>query len=379
MTAKLSFPTERPRIAIFRALQLGDMLCAVPALQALRAAWPAASITLVGLPWATAFIERYPTLIDELQLFPGAIGFPEQAETDAGLAGFYRHMQARHFDLALQLHGSGGIANEIMLHWGASRYAGFVQENEVDRGSGFMAWPDTLPEPQRYTALMEFLGLKVEQPDLNFALLPEDLAACAALLEQYRLEPERLVCVHPGARLPSRRWPAERFAQVADALAQAGWQIALTGSAGDTEVTQKVALAMRQPAVDLTDATELGTLGALLSQARLLICNDTGVSHVAAGVKAPSVVIASGSDTRRWAPLDSTLHRVLAHHPTCRPCAYFSCPFEHACALGVTVDEVVRAALRQLDTCAAIATASAPASFATAEFRTSFYVDPRCL
>ena len=83
------------RVAIFRALQLGDMLCAVPALRALREAWPDAHITLIGLPWASRFVERFSTLIDGLVVFPGARGFPEQEETDAGLPPFYAAMRAR--------------------------------------------------------------------------------------------------------------------------------------------------------------------------------------------------------------------------------------------------------------------------------------------
>lgn len=76
------------RIVIFRALQLGDMLCAVPALRALRRAHPHAHIALAGLPWAASFVERYAHLLDELIVFPGAIGFPEQEETDAHLPAF---------------------------------------------------------------------------------------------------------------------------------------------------------------------------------------------------------------------------------------------------------------------------------------------------
>ena len=74
---------------------LGDMLCAVPALRALREAYPRAHIVLIGLPWASAFVDRYAALVDELMVFPGAVGFPEQPETDAGLPAFFRGARAR--------------------------------------------------------------------------------------------------------------------------------------------------------------------------------------------------------------------------------------------------------------------------------------------
>jgi ADP-heptose:LPS heptosyltransferase len=111
------------------------------------------------------------------------------------------------------------------------------------------------------------------------------------------------VIVHPGAQMPSRRWPAERFAEAADALLADGWQIAVTGTAAETRLTANVLGAMASPAVHLAGATSVGALAALVRDARVVVCNDTGISHIAAAMRTASVVFASGSDTRRWAPL----------------------------------------------------------------------------
>jgi ADP-heptose:LPS heptosyltransferase len=103
---------------------------------------------------------------------------------------------------------------------------------------------------------------------------------------------------------------------------------------------------MREPARDLAGCTTLGGLAALIARARLLVCNDTGVSHIAAAMRTPSVVIACGSDPKRWAPLDRELHRVLSHPVPCRPCAYAECPIGHGCALGIAARDVIRETTR---------------------------------
>ncbi len=121
-----------------------------------------------------------------------------------------------------------------------------------------------------------------------------------------------------------------------------------TGSAAERPLVDEAVRAMRHPAVDLTGHTTLWTLGALIASARLLVCNDTGVSHVAAATRTPSVVVACGSDVARWAPLDARRHAVLWRDAPCRPCAHPACPTAHECATGVTVDEVVAAALQVL-------------------------------
>jgi ADP-heptose:LPS heptosyltransferase len=336
------------RIVVFRALQLGDMLCAVPALRALRNAAPRAHIALIGLPWAQAFVERYADLIDELIIFPGAVGFPEQAESNAGLPAFFSRMRARRFDLSIQLHGSGGIANDLLLELGARAQAGFIQPVEPERPGCFIVWPDDLPESERYLALTDALGAPATERHLTFPLGRRDGEEYAELVAAHGVEAQRLVLIHPGAQLPSRRWPTARFAAVADNLAAGGWQIAVTGTAAEASLTGAVLGAMAAPALFLAGATSLGGLAALVAHARLVVCNDTGISHIAAAVATASVVIASGSDTRRWAPLDQARHRVLADYPACRPCMFRECPYGHPCALNVGVEQVVEAARAQL-------------------------------
>src|SRR5512133_2022778 len=116
-------PTRR--IGVLRALQLGDLLCAVPAMRGLRATFPAAAILLVGLPWARAFASRFDRYVDGFLEFPGYPGLPERTPDLAAIPGFLSQAHAQQFDLVIQLHGSGEITNPVALLMGGRATAGF--------------------------------------------------------------------------------------------------------------------------------------------------------------------------------------------------------------------------------------------------------------
>ena len=335
-------------IAVFRALNLGDMLCTVPALRALRKHFPDAHIALIGLQSAKPVLGHFPGYVDEWIEFPGDPAFPERNVDTERLPGFYQEMQARRFDLVVQLHGSGPRSNEIVQAMAPRQWVGFVPDASQAEPGRLLPWPDHLHEIHRYLALLEHMGLDASDDTLEFSEKAADTVSARQLASKVGLQLDRTILIHPGARLRSRRWPAERFAETGRELAREGWQIAVTGSPAESEIASTVASAIGPDCVDLCGATDLGVLASLLRQSRLLICNDTGISHVAAAVKLPSVVIASGSDVRRWAPLDTRRHTVLHVATACRPCAYDVCPTAHECAVGVEVEHVLNQARRYL-------------------------------
>src|SRR2546421_5479072 len=138
------------RLAVLRALHLGDMLCAVPALRALRDACPEARITLIGLPWAAAFVQRFSRYLDDLLVLPGFPGFPEQPAEPQSLLPFLKEAQSRDFDLVLQLQGNGYIANVLAVLIGGRRTGGFFRPGEYCPDPGLvLEYPDALPESDR--------------------------------------------------------------------------------------------------------------------------------------------------------------------------------------------------------------------------------------
>ncbi|WP_046115581.1 glycosyltransferase family 9 protein [Aquincola tertiaricarbonis] len=336
-------PDGPRRIGVFRALMLGDMLCAVPALRAIAARWPEAELVLIGLPWAREWANRLP-MVSRFVEFPGWPGLPERETDLAALPGFFQAMQAERFDLMIQLHGSGSIINNLLAACAPQRLAGFAEPDDLaTEPELFTRWPRQGHEIERLLHLTDHLGLPRQGTGMLLPLTDDDRARAAALVG----DGPPYACVHAGARFTSRRWPAERFAAVADRLAGQGLRIVLTGSEGEREVVQRVKQAMRHEALDLTARTDFWSLAALVEGARLLLSNDTGLSHVAAAVGAPSVVVSSGSDVDRWAPLDVQRHTVLWSPAPCRPCGHEHCPYQHECALAVSVDEVAAVALRR--------------------------------
>lgn len=330
------------RIAVFRALQLGDLLCAVPALRALRAAFPRARITLIGLPWARAFAARFAHYIDDFLAFPGAAGLPERKASAEEAAEFSRAAYAAGFDVALQLHGSGRFSNPIAGAL-ACDCAGFYPPSApCPDPARFLPYPEWEPEILRLLGLLEFLGIPSQGEALEFPIAAEEWREFASLRARFGLWPGRYVCLHPGARAAARRWPPARFARVADRLAARGLQIVLTGSADEIPLTSAVAKSMLASCINLAGQTSIGVLAAMLTGAKLLVCNDTGVSHIAAALKTPSVVVYLGSSPARWAPLDTRLHRRVFHPIDCRPCEHAACPIGHTCAMEITPEHVMR-------------------------------------
>jgi len=309
------FPRSPPQsVAVLRALKLGDLLCAVPALRALRTAWPAAKIILIGLPWAQAFAERYSDYVDGFRVFPGYPGLPEREPDIAGIPTFLREMQAERFDLAIQLHGSGPFVNPLIMLMGARRSAGFYLPGDYCPDAElYCPWPERGREVLRLLRLVEFLGLPAQDARLDFPLRAEDFLALEALEGAEELRPGEYVCLHPGASVAELRWPVEWFAAVGKALAGRGLRLILTGSAAEAELTTAVARAIDAPVLDLAGRTTLGALAALLSRTRLLVCNDTGVSHLADALEVPSIVLSTGDNPERWAPADRRLHRVFTN------------------------------------------------------------------
>ncbi|MBE9159299.1 glycosyltransferase family 9 protein [Nodosilinea sp. LEGE 06152] len=303
------------RILVVRALPgLGDLLCAVPALRSLRQAYPQAKITWLGLPGTEWFGQRFAHLIDRWLPFPGFPGIPEGWQGPQATIDFCQSLQSQAYDLTLQMHGSGSYINPFLTLLGGQHQAGFYLPGQYcPNPHYFLPYPQQGSEVDRLLDLMLFLGLPETNRTLEFPLAEVEYQAGLQLLEAHSLVPGQYICLHPGASIESRRWSTVGFIEVARQLASQGHRIVLTGTAAERRLTNQVSAAINQPGtplpVNLAGRTCLGALSVLLRHAALLVCNDTGISHLGAALKTPSVVIFSDSDMQRWAPLNEARHR----------------------------------------------------------------------
>ncbi|MGN6401213.1 MAG: glycosyltransferase family 9 protein [Flavisolibacter sp.] len=301
---------EIRKIAVFRALQLGDMLCAIPALRALHHAYPAAEITLLGMPWAKSLADRFPHYIHSFKHFPGYPGLPEQPVNPEAFTQFLKEVQEEEFDLVLQMQGNGFIVNPMVELFAGKYTAGFYLPDDYCPDKNLFAeYPAGIHEIERHLFLMNYLGIEPVGTQLEFPLYDEDFEEYERL--NFPIEPKKYVCVHPGSRGAWRQWPPEYFAALGNYCAAQGYIIVLTGTKDEMNIVEAVLQHLKSKPIIAAGKTSIGAAGVLIKNAFALISNCTGVSHMAAAFETPSIVISMDGEPERWAPLNKSLHRAI--------------------------------------------------------------------
>jgi len=321
---------------------LGDLLCTVPALRALRAARPDLHVALATWPEMAGVVARMAPWVDELVAFPGADGIPERPP-DGTLPTWLDAMAARRWDLALQVYGDNPAANAVTAATGARLVGGFAPTGVGGLDPALhVPYPHALHEVERHLRLLEHLGLPAgASRALEWPLTADEEGEAAAL----GLARGAYAVLHPGATSPSRLWPVERFASVADGLARAGLEVVVGGVPSEAATTGALVAACRAPVRDLTGRTSLGAYAALLRDAAVVVANDTGTAHLSAAVGGRVVTLFLSGDPRRWRH-PPALQAVVREDVGCNPCPHLVCPIDHRCALRISPDRVLREALR---------------------------------
>ncbi|NJC68460.1 glycosyltransferase family 9 protein [Planosporangium thailandense] len=305
------------KIVVLRANALGDYIFTLPALYSLKAAYPDAEVTLLGAPWHTRVLSGRPGPIDHVAVVPAVPGVRDGDSPPGELDAFRRWAAGEGFDLALQMHGGGRNSNPLVGQLGARVTAGLRAPDAppLDRWIPYVYYQ---PEVFR---MLEVVGLVGATPVTHtpvFELTDSDRAEYRAVLGV----PDRpRVVLHPGATDPRRRWPAERFAAVGDALAAAGAEVLVTGVGAERATVDEVCARMSRDARPVVDELTIPGLAGLLAESALLVSNDTGPLHLAAAVGTRSVGLFWIGNMINAALPERSRHRALIswtiHCPEC--------------------------------------------------------------
>jgi ADP-heptose:LPS heptosyltransferase len=335
------------RIAVLRANALGDYIFCLPALDALRAAHPQAEITLLGLPWHAAFLRDRPGPVDRVVVVPPSRGVrdePGAPEHSPQLTRFFARMRAERFDVALQMHGGGRWSNPFVRQLGARLTAGCRADDApaLDRWIRYVYFQH---EVDRYLEIAALVGAAAVTLEPAVAVTPDDRRESARYAAR-----GPFAVLHPGAGAPRRRWPAARFGRLGELLAERGLRIVVTGGTDEHEIVAAVRAAMRAPSEDACGALSLGGLAALLSEAAVVVSNDTGPLHLADAVGASTVGIFWVGNAINAAPAGRARHRpVIAFRTRCPVCGVRNitdrCAHEASFVLDVAIEPVLDAAL----------------------------------
>jgi heptosyltransferase-2 len=206
-----------------------------------------------------------------------------------------------------------------------------------------------LHETEYYLSLMSALGVpRPPVPVLRLHVPAEARTAMAARLASLGVAPGApILGINPGATFGSaKRWFPDRFAAVADALAEAwGAAVVLLGSSKEAPLSDAIASAMRHQPVNLTGKTTVREMMALLASCAFLVTNDSGPMHIAAALGTPLTAIFGPTEWLRTSPLTARARLVRADDIACAPCKRRECDREHVCMLGVTPEMVIDASI----------------------------------
>lgn len=308
------------KIAVLRANAIGDFIFALPAMAALRRAYPEAELVLVGRDWHRDFLNGRPGPWDRVVAVPyeeDLRGWEAPHAEEGERERFFEQMRAERFDLAVQLYGGGKYSNPYLLRFGARVTAGMKSEDAapLDRWIPYIYFQS---EVIRYLEVAALVGAEPVMLEPEFELIPEDYEEARPFLDS---GDRPLVILQPGAGDPRRRWPVERFALLGDLLVENGARVLVSGADNDLPLVEGVRMAMRSPAQSIYNELSLGGLGALFQQAAVVIGNDTGPIHIAAAVGARTVPIFWGINLINSGPFTRHRHRpALSWQVICPAC-----------------------------------------------------------
>ena len=355
------WPRRRPahpaRVCVYRIGAIGDLVCATPALFAIRRAYPDAHLTLLTTPG------KYSRSRHAEDLLSGAGWINEittydldEVRTIRDRLAFGARLRARKFeawfDLTLDRAKFTRMIRDMLLarllgaQWAFGwrlEHVGFAAKAEAE----VKDFPD---EVERLAGTLRSCGIEADAT--SFPPLADELQGSSIqhFLRDLEVDGRARVAIAPGARRSCNRWPTDRFAAVCASLIAGGAAVFLIGGADDYPMCEQISSRSEGQATNLAGKLSLSESCALLRRCDLLICVDSGPQHLAAAVGTRCVALFSQrNQRRRWYPHGSQ-HLVLEGSVECHTCLLDVCPYDNRCMKQITIEQVLAAAHASLQT-----------------------------
>ena len=338
--------SRQARLLIVRLRSIGDIVLLTPALHLLKNWRPDLRVSVLLETGFRELLEGNPDVDEILQLEDGA-GWQKVTSR----LQMVHELRRRQFAVCLNLHG-GPTSAYLTAASGARWKLGFhhfrtrwVYHSLVPDARGFLGQEDVHAAELQAAALFWFGLPRAEVPAAWLAVSSAHAAWWRDKRAQIGIAPHQdYALLNPAARLATKQWPAERFAQVGAYLQQELGLLPLyQGGPGESSVLDAVEHAAGTSILRLEDAS-LGQLAAALEGARLFAGNDSGPAHMAAALRRPSVVIFGSMSPKIWGPWPPSGPGRYVQNPfDCNPCPGYQCHrFDRPeCILSVTVAQVV--------------------------------------
>jgi heptosyltransferase-3 len=336
------------RILILQLQQLGDSVVFSPTLRALRERFREAEIDLVASPIASQLYAKSP-YVNQIFRADGW-GMRGKRMRLRSVIRVFRALRTRRYDMVI------ADATEHSFRYALAAFAtgapvriGF---DVASRGWLFthrLVLPNAIPLAECNLEIARAVGANPEPRPEEIAFDSEDSERVEALLASRGIAPSRrILVVHPGSNWQSKLWLADRFAKVADAIAEArDCSVVFVGTPREADEVEATRRAMRMPSISVLGETSLPELAALSARAALFIGTDSGPRNVAGAVGVATIVVMSAQEeTSRWFGYRPA-EVVIRADARCTGCYYSRCA-HRLCMKAISADEVVRLALQHI-------------------------------
>jgi heptosyltransferase-2 len=328
------------RILIRATNWVGDAVMSMPAFEAVRQNFPRSHITVLARPWVAPLYESHPAA-DEVIPYKRGYGYWKDSSE---FFRVIRTLRALHFDMAVLFQNAFEAALIARLAGIKIRVGyntdgrGFLLSHSVVRGKEVLK----LHQVEYYLTFLRALCWEAPTRDPELIAGPESVSAVRALLLSKGIaDQDLLVGISPGAAYgPAKRWPVERFAAIgARAMRDWGAKVVVIGTEKEKELGQILSSSSAPGAVNLCGMTGLGDALALIKRCQLFVSNDSGLMHVAAALKVPTVAIFGSTDSSATGPRGRNA-RIVKQDMECSPCLKPECTAGYRCLLAVQPEDV---------------------------------------